>query len=64
MRQLIEMDQDAIVYIDAAGRGTYEIMDIERLRDFVIIVTKHDYCDSESIHDMESSIRYFTSSRD
>lgn len=52
------------VHIDAAGRGTFEIADIEQiLQGSIILVTERELWDRESIHDKEELISHFTDSR-
>lgn len=65
LHKLIEMKSDAEVLIDAAGRGTYMIADIESCgRSPVVLITESVYSEGSSIHDAEETIQHFTDERD
>lgn len=64
IKKLCDCRPNEQVHIDAAGRGTFEIGDIEQIiHGPAILVTKHELYDRESIHDKEEMISHFTDQR-
>lgn len=64
IKKLLEMDLDQQIYIDAAGRGTYLISDVEgSRRTGAILITESIVYERSSVHDTEDTIEHFTSSR-
>lgn len=64
MRKLIEMNPDAQLLIDAAGRGTYEVAEIEKAGSTTIIITSSDLYERSSVHDADDTIRQLTDRED
>jgi len=64
IKKLCDCRPNEEVHIDAAGRGTFEIADIEQvIHGSAIIVTKRQLWDRESIHDAEDMVEHFTEGR-
>lgn len=64
IKKLCDCRPNERVHIDAAGRGTFEIGDIEQvLHGPAIIVTKSELYSRESIHDQEETLWHFTNPR-
>lgn len=64
IKKLCDCRPNEQVHIDAAGRGTFEIGDIEQvIHGSAIIVTKRELYDVESIHDVEETMEHFTNGR-
>ena len=64
MRALVELRPDEVIRVDAAGRGTFDIAEVEKMMyGHGLLVTSSEYYERESIHDKDETIAHFTSER-